>query len=103
MFSLTRTTPVGGDCTAGYHVNLDKEYTLQEFIDAVLTTRANGAASKLQEETALGITIQPLGIAMVKSQTSLIFRKKFMDTKLSLFLHAEAGQIWTTSSHWKRR
>lgn len=37
MFSLTRTTPVGGDCTAGYHVNLDKEYTLQEFIDTVIT------------------------------------------------------------------
>lgn len=39
MFSLTRTTPVGGDCTAGYRVNLDKEYTLQEFIDAVLTNK----------------------------------------------------------------
>ena len=39
MFSLTITTTVGGDCTAGYRVNLDKEHTLQEFIDAVLTNK----------------------------------------------------------------
>ena len=39
MFSLTITAMVGGDCTAGYRVNLDKEHTLQEFIDAVLTNK----------------------------------------------------------------
>lgn len=39
MFSLIQTTPVGGDCTSGYRVNLDKEYTLQEFIDDVLTIK----------------------------------------------------------------
>lgn len=37
MFSLAGTTPVGGDCTAGYRVIFDKAYTLQEFIDAILT------------------------------------------------------------------
>ena len=39
MFSLTITTMVGGDCTAGYCVNLDKEHTFQGFIDAVLTNK----------------------------------------------------------------
>ena len=39
MFSLTITTTVGGDCTAGYCVNLNKEHILQEFIDAVLTNK----------------------------------------------------------------
>ena len=39
MFSLTITSTVGGDCTVGYHVNLDKEHTLQEFIDVVLTNK----------------------------------------------------------------
>lgn len=47
MFSLTITTPVGGDCTAGYHVNLDKEYTLQEFIDAVLTIKGEWGYIKI--------------------------------------------------------
>lgn len=39
MFTLTQSTPTAGDCTAGYKVTLDKEYTLQEFIDAVLTNK----------------------------------------------------------------
>lgn len=39
MFTLTQCTPTRGDCTAGYRVDLDKEYTLQEFIDAVLTNK----------------------------------------------------------------
>ena len=29
MFTLTQTTRTGGDCTAGYRVNLDKEYLMQ--------------------------------------------------------------------------
>lgn len=40
MFTLTQSTPTAGDCTAGYIVTLDKEYTLQEFIDAVLTNKS---------------------------------------------------------------
>lgn len=39
MFTLTQTTKTRADCTAGYSVDLDKEYTLQEFIDAVLTNK----------------------------------------------------------------
>lgn len=39
MFTLTQCTPTGYDCTAWYRVNLDKEYTLQEFIDTVLTNK----------------------------------------------------------------
>lgn len=39
MFTLTQSTPTAGDCTSGYKVTLDKEYTLQEFIDAVLTNK----------------------------------------------------------------
>lgn len=39
MFTLTQCTQTFGDCTAGYRVDLDKEYTLQEFIDAILTNK----------------------------------------------------------------
>lgn len=39
MFTLTLSIPSSLYCTAGYKVNLDKEYTLQEFIDAVLTNK----------------------------------------------------------------
>ena len=47
MFSLTQVTPVGGDCCAGYKVNLDKEYTVSEFIKSVLENRKmNGATLK---------------------------------------------------------
>ena len=41
MFRLIQCTPTRGDCTAGYEVDLDKEYTLQEFIDAILTNKKN--------------------------------------------------------------
>lgn len=47
MFTLTQTTPTGGDCTAGYRVNLDKEYTLQEFIDAVLANKGEWGGIKI--------------------------------------------------------
>lgn len=39
MFTLTQYTQTFGDCTAGYRVCLDKEYTLQEFVDAILTNK----------------------------------------------------------------
>lgn len=39
MFTLTQCTPTFGDCTARYRVDLDKEYTLQGFVDAILTNK----------------------------------------------------------------
>lgn len=39
MFTLTQCTPTSYDCIAGYRVELDKEYTLQGFIDAILTNK----------------------------------------------------------------
>lgn len=36
MFTLTQVTQIFGDCTAGYRVDLDKEYTVSEFINEVL-------------------------------------------------------------------
>lgn len=39
MFTLTQCTKTFGDCTAEYRVGLDKEYTLQEFVDAILTNK----------------------------------------------------------------
>ena len=36
MFRLIRSTPEAGDCTCGYKVLLDKEYTVQEFVDMIL-------------------------------------------------------------------
>ena len=36
MIKLTQNTPTAGDCTAGYAVTLDKEYTVEELINEVL-------------------------------------------------------------------
>lgn len=36
MIKLTQCTPTGGDCTAGYSVKMDKEYTVKEFVDEIL-------------------------------------------------------------------
>lgn len=41
MITLTQVTPTGGDCTAGYRVDLDKEYTVSEFIEEVLERFSN--------------------------------------------------------------
>lgn len=41
MFKLIQNTPVGGDCTCGYDVKLDREYTIEEFINTVLKNYAN--------------------------------------------------------------
>ncbi len=40
MFRLIQSTPVSGDCTCGYNVILDREYTVKDFIDTVLSERA---------------------------------------------------------------
>lgn len=39
MFRLIQSTPESGDCTCGYKVLLDKEYTVKEFVDTVLSER----------------------------------------------------------------
>lgn len=41
MFTLTQVTQIFGDCTAGYRVDLDKEYTVSEFINEVLREKTN--------------------------------------------------------------
>lgn len=37
MFRIYASTPVRGDETCGYSITLDKEYTVREFIETVLT------------------------------------------------------------------
>ena len=37
MFKMRSAGEVRGDCTAPYHVELDKEYTVNEFVNTVLT------------------------------------------------------------------
>ena len=39
VFKLIQSTPVSGDCTCGYNVKLDREYTVKDFIDTVLSER----------------------------------------------------------------
>lgn len=41
MFTLTQVTQTFGDCTAGYRVDLYKEYTVSEFINEVLKEKPN--------------------------------------------------------------
>lgn len=45
MFTMHQTTPTAGDCTAGYSVTLDKEYTIEEFIQAILTNKSKDCGS----------------------------------------------------------
>lgn len=42
MFKLHSAGEVRGDCTAPYNVELDKEYTVNEFVQAVLTKQEWG-------------------------------------------------------------
>jgi len=42
MIKLTQNTPTGGDCTAGYAVTLDKEYTVCELVNEILTRKEWG-------------------------------------------------------------
>lgn len=39
VFRFIQTTPVSGDCICGYGIILDREYTVKDFIDTVLTER----------------------------------------------------------------
>lgn len=41
MFTRTQITQTFGDCTAGYRVDLYKEYTVSEFINEVLKKEPN--------------------------------------------------------------
>lgn len=40
MFRLIKNGDVRGDCTCAYRVELDKEYTVREFIETVLTEKS---------------------------------------------------------------
>lgn len=63
MFKLIQNTPVGGDCTCGYDVKLDREYTIEEFINTVLKImQTNGVYLKSKEDLILLIL---LNIVMV--------------------------------------
>lgn len=39
MFILKASTPIGGDCSRAYDVILDKEYTVEDFINVILSER----------------------------------------------------------------
>ena len=41
MFRLIQTSDTRGDCTASYDVQLDKEYTVKEFLETVLKQKAD--------------------------------------------------------------
>lgn len=41
MFKLIQTSDIRGDCSASYDVQLDKEYTVKEFLETVLTQKAD--------------------------------------------------------------
>jgi len=40
MFKLNRVTQIGSDETAGYDVILDKEYTVKELLDTVVSIKS---------------------------------------------------------------
>lgn len=47
MFTLTASTPMAGDGTSEYKITLDKEYTLREFIEAVLTNEGEWGSIRI--------------------------------------------------------
>lgn len=61
MFTLTQTTPTAGDCTAGYRVNLDRDYTLQEFVDAVLTNKGEWGGIKIAKRNCAWYNYPTIG------------------------------------------
>lgn len=42
MFTFYQTGPTRGDCTSPYEVTMDKEYTVDEFIQEILTRKEWG-------------------------------------------------------------
>lgn len=58
MFELKQIRPEGGDCTAPYDVILDREYTVREFVEAVLTNRPKewGTIYYCMKDTPCSIT-----------------------------------------------
>lgn len=40
MLRFIQSTPVSGDCTCGYKVLLEKEYTVRDFINTILSERS---------------------------------------------------------------
>ena len=42
MFRLYQTGPTRGDCTSPYEVTMDKEYTVNEFIQEIFTRKEWG-------------------------------------------------------------
>ena len=41
MFKMIACTSTGGDCTCGYNVILDREYTVEDFVNTILTEKNN--------------------------------------------------------------
>ena len=41
MIKFNQNTPTAGDCTCDYRIDLDKEYTVGEFINSTLIRRPN--------------------------------------------------------------
>ena len=56
MFTITQCGPTRGDCTAPYTVHLDKEYTVEEFVDAIITNNP-GEWGNIKLDNILGKTI----------------------------------------------
>lgn len=47
MFNLIEIIPPSGDCIAGYRVDLDRDYTVAEFIEHVLQFRENEGSIRI--------------------------------------------------------
>lgn len=41
MFTMKASTQMGSDCTCGYDVLLDREYTVEDFVNTVLIEKNN--------------------------------------------------------------
>lgn len=80
MIKFIQSTPESRDCTCGYVVELDKEYTVREFIELVVTERQKewGSVSVHSDTKIFGIQVCEYKHGIV----TVVDNNEFMDRKI---------------------
>lgn len=91
IFNLTFKGPERGDCTAPYWVELDKKYTVEEFIQTVLTRKDEWGCIRIHQRPPVSRFDYPAcNYRYGKLLTNL--PKEYLDKTIKF---AEADGGWT--------
>lgn len=94
MFKLTQLKPEGSDCTAPYSVELDRKYTVAEFVEAVLSrTREWGDIRIVYGDNNIGDKICDYSHGVLKNEVP----EAFKDLRV---LAARAHGGWSTMTYY---